>query len=240
MEGVKGGGGRETERIEGNIKMKMERVSRTKVKKVVDTRSGEWRRQKVKRETEIENERPQDGAEWNTNRSWQELLVRPLSAASVCIPPNHRDTGRRQNQKHKQVDRTTCKGKTQTTESLHIYLHTHTHTDMCEPHTGTHTFLVWTVLLCAAELRETAVSRSTPPPPWSLPLPRRENTPTQRWLSLQTYLFVWVARGYFTSTHAFKIPHHLQDLVSIFTEAFEMVIIKINCDIVYFIIIINL
>lgn len=45
--------------------------------------------------------------------------------------PNHPYTGRRQNQEHKQVDRTTCKGKTQTTETLHTqafaysYIHSH-------------------------------------------------------------------------------------------------------------------
>lgn len=49
--------------------------------------------------------------------------------------PNHPYTGRRQDQEHKQVDRTTCKGKTQTTETLHTHKHSHTHT-------YTHTFLL--------------------------------------------------------------------------------------------------
>lgn len=65
--------------------------------------------------------------------------------------PNQPYTGRRQDQEHKQVDRTTCKGKTQTTETLHTYKHSHTHT-------YTHTFLLWTVFLCAGELSETALS----------------------------------------------------------------------------------
>lgn len=72
--------------------------------------------------------------------------------------PNHPSTGRRQNQEHKQVD--TCTGKTQTTVTSHIHMHVCVHTAA-----PTHTFLPWTVLLCTAELRETALSGSPPPPP---------------------------------------------------------------------------
>lgn len=112
------------------------------------------------RQTEIERgrERHQNGTESERNHSGQEL-VWPLSTTS-CISKPSLYTGRRQNQEHKQVDTTTCKGKTQTTETLHIYTHAREHL-----HTHTHTFLVWTVFLCAVELRETALSGSPPPPP---------------------------------------------------------------------------
>lgn len=48
-------------------------------------------------------------------------FVWPLSAHSAS--PSHAHTGKRQNLEHKQMDWITCKGKTQTTDAVHIYTH---------------------------------------------------------------------------------------------------------------------
>lgn len=71
-----------------------------------------------KRGTEIESERP--GGERRRNHS----CFHPPPSAS----PNHPDTRRRQNQKPNKWTEPPVKGKTQTTESLHIYSHTHMQT----------------------------------------------------------------------------------------------------------------
>ncbi len=120
--------------------------------------------------------------------------------------PNHPCVGRRQDQEHKQVDRTTCKGKTQTTETLSTHTHTHTHT-----HVGIHT-LAYThipcmnsLLVCSGAERDSTVWFTATTSITSATA-QRENTPTQRWLSLQPIYLLGDMRLFYVHTCPIRQP----------------------------------
>lgn len=184
------------------------------------TWSGQWWT-RVKRGTEIESERP--GGEQRRNHS----CFQPPPSAS----PNHPDTGRRQNQKHKQVDRTTCKGKnTNHRVATHILTRTHAHARAHSLYEQSSCVQQsWERQQCLAQrhhLRDLCHG-----PGVKTHLHRGDC------LHKPIYLFGWhevILRphGAFLLFIYFQMCHLLQDLAVTFT--FEKVIIKRNFNIIRF------